>query len=465
MTEMQPSVKLVPNDFANDGNGKASSHSLETQAITVDDASKAESLPKDDGPLTRAEAKPSDGDGTLPPPSVSRVKTSPDEKKDTSEPELLTLSGLRDSMAQMTKHASLRSVVFDSEPVDIGSNIRYSLSCSLGKAAGIIAYVDYLEKTIASLKEGTHKSVNPNKMAVDEDSPKKPMRWKLGVKRLKEVHDRKYGSRKLIEDDETVEDSMANDDTYKKSGGHVIICCRIYNEHRVHTSTNLEIVSTLLLDALNRVIEAPPVDRSVFSEPYMMIFHNRKKLHDEIGRLEGDSKDHLGLLLDFVKGQWPGADQAVDRIENDTIEEIGYNELWLLYPKGTVVYAWEDEEWLAYRVSRCSGFSRRYTGSFSSLSIECEFLQFDGTGCELEVAETSFTILPFTDSQQIQNLRLVPEAFMLKGAETREHLIARGQTYWDFRGKGHFQEYTGNAWLTTTPNVSHWNHKGRQKHG
>lgn len=156
--------------------------------------------------------------------------------------------------------------------------------------------------------------------------------------------------------------------------------------------------------------------------------------------------------------------QTTDKIENGIIKEIGFNELWLLYSRGTIVYTLEDDEWLAYRVSQLEGFKRLSTGSFSSLIIECESLKLDSTGFELEGTTTSITIPPFTDSQAVRTLRLVPEVYMSKSAELREQLVARGQRYWGYRGKGHFQEYTGNAWLTTTPNVSQLDQAHRQKY-
>ncbi|KAM0796208.1 hypothetical protein BDR22DRAFT_868479 [Usnea florida] len=109
--------------------------------------------------------------------------------------------------------------------------------------------------------------------------------------------------------------------------------------------------------------------------------------------------------------------------------EIGFNELWLLYPRGTIVYTLKDDEWLAYRVSQLGGFERLSTGSFSSLIIECESLKLDRTGFELEGTTTSFTIVPFTNSQAVRTLRLIPETYMGNGAETREHLVARGKRY------------------------------------
>ena len=472
---MQPDEDIAPDASANDRNGNASSDTTpssiatETQATAVEDASRPEIFLKDNGHHTRSEGQPSDGDDTQSVPSEIKDNASPSWEKEASEPEPLTLSSLRDVMAQMTKEVDLQFLQY-MPSISIGNEIRHSISYSFAKAASTIAYVDHLEKTIASLKKGTHgkvdldgENLDLDREAVDVDPPDEHVHWKLGVKRWKETRN-KFGDPELIDDEEAVGGLMANNDTYDKSKGHVLINSRIYNKKRVHISTKLEIASPLLLDVLQKVIAAPPVDRSTFSEPYMAIFHHRKELQDAKIKLDGDSKDHLGVLLDFVKDQWPTVNQTIDKIEKKTIREIGYNELWLLYPRGTVVYALEDEEWLAYRVSQLEGFKRLSTGSFSSLIIDCESLKFDSTGFELEGTTTSFTILPFTNSQVIRDLRIVPEAYMFKGVETREHLVARGQRYWNYRGKGHFQEYTGNAWLTTTPNVSQRSQEQRQKH-
>ena len=467
---MQPGEDIAPDASANDENRNASSDnptssdSTETQTTAVEDAYEPETFLKDDGHHTRSEAKPSEGDDTQSLPSESKDNASPNEEKDAEEPEILTLNSLRDIMAQSIKEADLSFLEHASRQfIDIGAEIRSSLTYNIAHSASTIAYVDHLERIIASLKEGTQGNVDLDREAVDEDPPGRPVHWKLGVKRWKVIPDR-YGDPKLVDDEESVEDLMANDDKYDKSKGHVLIASRIFNGRKVHTSNKLEIASPLLLGVLQKVIAGPPIDKSAFSEPYMPIFYYRKELQNAMIELNGDSKDQLGVLLDFVKDQWPAVNQTIDKIENGTIREIGFNELWLLYPRGTIVYTLEDEEWLAYRVSQLEGFKRLPTGSFSSLTIECESLEFDSTGFELEGKTTSFLISSFTDSQAIRNLELVPEVYVFKGAETREHLVARGQRYWDYRGKAHFQEYTGNMWLTTTPNVSQLNQAKRRKY-
>ena len=135
----------------------------------------------------------------------------------------------------------------------------------------------------------------------------------------------------------------------------------------------------------------------------MMIFHNRRKLQKEMEVIEGASKDHLGLLLEFLKNEWPAANQSLDEVENNTIKEIGYNELWLSYPPGTIVYSLEDEEWRAYRVTRITNFTRCSSTSFSAMRVECVFSQFDGTRLELAEATTSFHLSLYTGRQPIRN--------------------------------------------------------------
>ena len=467
---MQSREDTAPDASANDGNGNAcsdyppSSISTENQATRIEDASIEGTFLEDVRNLTISETKPSDGDDIQRSPSESEDEASPNVESDAGESELLTLNNLRDTIAQMTKEADLSFLERETgPPIGIENEIKSSLSSSFLQSATVMAYVDHLEKLVATLKEGSQESVDLDKEVVDGDPPNEPVRWKLGVKRWKELYNR-YDDSKLIDDEEVMEDLMANDDKYDKSKGHVLINTRTYDQWRVHTSTKLEIASPLLLGVLQKVIAGPALDKSAFSEPYMPIFYYRKELQDTMSNLNGDSKDHLGVLLDFVKDQWPAVNQTIDKIENGTIKEIGFNELWLLYPKGTIVYTLEDDEWLAYRVSHLEGFTRLETGSFSSLIIECESLKLDSTGFELKKTTTSFTILPFTHIQAVRTLRLVPAIYMFNGAETREHLVARGQRYWDYRGKGHFQEYTGNAWLTTTPNVSHLHQAPSQKH-
>ena len=185
---MQPGEDDTPDVSANDGNGTASSD-------------ERESFLKDDGHDTRSEAKPSDGDDTQPFPAESKDTASPNEERDAGESELLTLSGLKDIMAQMTKEADLSFLERENRPsTSIANEIRSSLSYSFISSATAMAYVDHLEKTIASLKEGSQEHVDLDREAVDVDPPNELEPWKLGVKRWKEIFD-SYGDPKRIDDE------------------------------------------------------------------------------------------------------------------------------------------------------------------------------------------------------------------------------------------------------------------------
>ena len=184
-----------------------------------------------------------------------------------------------------------------------------------------------------------------------------------------------------------------------------------------------------------------------------MIFHHYNKLREEHSRIEGEAKQHLGLLLDFLGEQWPKASETSERIDQRAIKEISYNELWLLYSHGTIIYTKKDGEWCAYKVHQIGGFHRLGEDLFTSLQIECFCSCFDAIGTSLETSTTVVNVLYFSGTRAIGDLEIVPAGYMSEEASIKEALIARGQRYWDYIDKGHFQNYTGTAWPTTTPKV------------
>lgn len=383
----------------------------------------------------------------------------------------LTIADLRDSLIQIMKDADLDYYQQGEESGKDGLGARISRTArdQLNDQAALLAYVNHLENTVASLTgvpKVTHLSTGSPHNDVDTEdklgisgSQQKLNPWKVEVKRWKEMlneHDRPPV---------LIDDSSAAKESQNKSlehDGHVLISYKECNPDRTHVMTRLQVNSSLLIDTLQKVIIDYPGDALttlfraivVFYEPFMMIFHYYKKLQEEHSRIEGDAKQHLGLLLDFLGEQWPKASETSERIDQKVIKEISYNELWLLYSPGTIIYTKKNGEWCAYKVHQLGGFHRLGEDLFTSLQIECFFSCFDATGTSLKTSSTSVSVSYYSGTRAIGNLEFVPAGYMPEEALIREALIIRGQRYWDYRDKGHFQNYTGTAWPTSTPRVS-----------
>ena len=90
--------------------------------------------------------------------------------------------------------------------------------------------------------------------------------------------------------------------------------------------------------------------------------------------LKEEAKERLGLLFDFLEEQWPKASEVAERNDQKVVKEISYNELWLLYSPGAIIYTKENEEWQAHNVHQIGGFHRLGGGGgnlFTYLQIEC----------------------------------------------------------------------------------------------
>ena len=377
----------------------------------------------------------------------------------------MTFKGLEQWLQKLFDDADEKHEKAEEDKDDTENSLWLKLRAigSLKSKAGLLAYIDELEETIVSLKETCNKpesSAQPGSIASEDvdDLAEAMDLWKLEVKRWKEMPD-KFGD-PVRHDDEAGLEAFLEHNT--SVGGYVLDSSRVYDRKMRHTGTKLEIRSPLLIGILKRVIQPYPRDDYdllfaadvIIQEPYIMIFHNLRKLEQEFEKLEGDEKKHLRVLLDFLRKEWPTACETLDLLEARDAKEIAYKFIWLLYPPGTIVYAHTDGEWEAFRVSRLRGFKQLSAVSFGGLTVHCEYARFDDTGTKLARGSEAFYLESFAGNRPIQSCRLIPEAHMSEPVAVRQSLIERGQKFLNFKDKAHFQEYTGDAWLTTAQNVS-----------
>jgi hypothetical protein len=191
-------------------------------------------------------------------------------------------------------------------------------------------------------------------------------------------------------------------------------------------------------------------------EPYMMLFHSRKKLQSALAKLEGLKQEHLQLLLEFMRTEMPTASRKLDELERGECTKIGYNEVWLLYTPDTVIYNAEDQDWCASKIQSLRGFTKAPSGLWNSLYIDSVGRTFDDVGCALVPLSQYYTLSSFAGEELISNLMPLPSGFSSKEEDIRKDLLVRGLQYWNFRGKGHCREYTGSAWVKAWQGVSYY---------
>lgn len=410
-------------------------------------------------------------------PAESMVADSSLEDISMHGPKALTVAGVRKTLIQIMEDADLHDTGFHCMgEKGIGDAIMRTAHSHLKDQASLVAYVKYLEMSVASLRNSlqcdtasstpSSPVAEPSVASIDDKRPdlldNDAGRWIVEVKRWKELYNESEEPATKWSDDGLIHNDESEKERTTQSG-HVLISYSLNNKNKVHIDTRLEINSTPLIQTLQRVIqvcskvplETLGQEQFILREPYMMIFHHYNQLCEEYSRLQGESKEHLGLLLDFVRDEWPKASETISRtIEND-ITEIGFGELWLLYSPGTIIYTKEDDEVRAYRVNGLNGFcrSQKMKGQFTGFEIECSWVRFNTSGNKLVETYKILHVSPYTGMQAIRDLEFVPAGYLPGESSQRELLIARGQRYWDYRDKGHFQSYFGTAWLTANPKV------------
>src|SRR5215471_2301811 len=83
-----------------------------------------------------------------------------------------------------------------------------------------------------------------------------------------------------------------------------------------------------------------------FSEPYMMLFTYRSEMNEALGKLDlpEQTKNHLRLLLQFLREEMPRTSAKLDEIKAGTCTKISFQDLWLLYLPNTPVYTSSNGE-------------------------------------------------------------------------------------------------------------------------
>lgn len=435
------------------------------KATTVDDPGRKYT---ESGPQTKESLETSKTtESVLPDPAHIDVETEMQmEVGCKREPKPFDEKTIREIITKRVKNASYESI-HDPATEQVGSNVRENMR----DATPLLAYIEILEETVAHLQ---------NQAAAPDSMTPKPslepatgtssieQSWNMEVKRWKRIRDTQRDEVDLIDDTKSIQDCWR---ATKRENNHVLTIFREYDKktQNTHYGTTLEVNSPLLVNSLQKAIGQYPGDafQSLFSdvvaipEPYVMLFHNRLKIQKEMELVAGERKEHLQLLLSFLKEQLPVASQKLDEIEHGTLVEIGYEEQWLLYSPGSVVYTEEDREGRALKVRMLRDYKKSANGLFIPIELECAFMQFDKNGRELEQLFSRYRLAPFAGSHLLKALQFIPAEHIPDKEQVREALIARGLIYWSYRSEAHFREYSRDAGLNSQVSVSLWDQRLR----
>ena len=182
-------------------------------------------------------------------------------------------------------------------------------------------------------------------------------------------------------------------------------------------------------------------DTVTFTDPSMILFTYRRQLqqclHDDHPE---NAKDHLRMLLEFMRNEHPKFCLKLEEIEEGRCQKIGFNYLWLLYPPNTPVYVGKggvDRQMVVY--SRASSINQK--GLSVPLKLQCWDVDY-----EQRVFKRIFSrwiIEPFLGEKNLEDLDLVPAHYMSDYAALQSKLISRGRRYFELNKSVCLQEYYG----------------------
>lgn len=283
--------------------------------------------------------------------------------------------------------------------------------------------------------------------------------WKLKIKRWKRVKNR-YGSAELYDDTKKIED-IAKKEHDIRSGGFVI---SVYDDYDVDLNkqyTLMEIHSNPLLELLRYVITFYPGEdfdilrgkdstdgtTVTFASPYTIFFSYRRKLEQSLKdtRHSSESRQHLKLLLDFLRNEHPIISAKLTEIQEGRCDKIAFDKVWLLYPPNTeaynvtgvgkrqvVVYSHHTQNWT----------NKGPTGYSDGLTkIVCWDVLYENGVFKRDY--THWKIEPYVGEKNVRALELIPAQFLQGEDELRNRLVGRGRRYYELNKKPSLQDYYG----------------------
>lgn len=184
-------------------------------------------------------------------------------------------------------------------------------------------------------------------------------------------------------------------------------------------------------------------------EPLMILFLNRKQLlqHLESASESAQVIEETRFILGFMKNEFSRESRTIDNFESATPPNmISYQDLWLLYRPGTLVFSHVNDGYEAFIVSFVEGLNTRLPSQvdrhgFTRCDVFCWSIDYDG-----EIFGRVWSIhciAPFEGVRAIGSLALVPEKYLPNTNIVKESLISRGRHFLSLQGQ-HYREYANN---------------------
>lgn len=195
-------------------------------------------------------------------------------------------------------------------------------------------------------------------------------------------------------------------------------------------------------------------DTVTFSEPYMMLFTHRSEMNDRLRRedIPEETKNHVRLLLQFLREELPRTSAKLDEIEAGTCKKITFQDLWLLYVPNTPVYIAVNNEDRQMVVYSRNVPEKNLKGQWGVLSLYCWSAKCQGGRLSRDFYP--WVIQPFTGEKSLHHLDLVSMQYLPDQAAVRGRLISPGNRYFELNHGSVLQDYHGNKFPRVFKDVS-----------
>lgn len=180
------------------------------------------------------------------------------------------------------------------------------------------------------------------------------------------------------------------------------------------------------------------LDRLTFKAPFKPFVHRwtriEKALEEES---DPETRSHLDLFHRIMGEELQNDLKArADYIANKVIT---WDTAWMIFEPGTTIFAMQENQKSAFRLTQGSYMEARYGPAFG---IDCEKVDWDGEKFGLQ--STRLFVYKFLGTKQITTLAAFPLEYHEDVAEVKKELIERGKAFERFAGY-HYKHYKGFA--------------------
>lgn len=219
---------------------------------------------------------------------------------------------------------------------------------------------------------------------------------------------------------------------------NALVATQFFDKMGKLTKTTVLINSPHLLKIFKQVISFYPTQPSGFDDPitlespFAMLYHFKDELLKyKDSEAEGESKNHLSLLLDFMKQELAEVSHHADKMASKGFMSFKY--LWAIFKPGDLLYQSMHGHGRLYRLEDTAYDHTEADGD--SFTINCSFVDYDGTNIgrakERIVIYQRLSFVGFNPSE-IALLPIFPRKLLLDDPGLEDRLATRGKRFLDF---------------------------------